>query len=284
MSERLVRDQGLLIATEAVGDPAHAPVLLIMGGGASLLWWPEEFCKRLAGRGRYVIRFDHRDTGRSTKVVAGDPPYTLDDLAADAIHVLDAYAIPAAHLVGISLGAIIGQLVALHHPTRVRSLTAISSSPFGVDTSRLPPSSDAYQEHLAAAENVDWSNRAQVIAYSLAESRLIAGTAHPFAEDATRAFYERDYDRSGGYSTLANFEWRGGDKWRGRLHEMNAPLLVIHGTADPVYPIEHGVALADAVAGAKLVRLDGDGHELHRDAWNSIIDAIVAHTAIEDGR
>jgi pimeloyl-ACP methyl ester carboxylesterase len=279
MSERLVREQGLLIATEAFGDPAHTPVLLIMGGGASMLWWPEEFCERLASRGHYVIRFDQRDTGRSTKVVAGDPPYTLDDLAADAVRVLDAYAIPAAHLVGMSLGAIIGQLVALQHPTRVRSLTAMSSSPFGVDTSHLPPSSDAYRQHLAAAENVDWSDREQVIEYSLAESRLIAGTAHPFAEDATRAFYERDYDRSGGYSTLANFEWRGGDAWRGRLHEMNAPLLVIHGTADPVYPIAHGVALADAVVGAKLVRLDGGGHELHRATWDPIIDAIVAHTA-----
>ena len=163
MSELLVREQGLLIATEAFGDPAHAPVLLIMGGGASMLWWPEEFCARLAGRGRYVIRFDQRDTGRSTKVVAGDPPYTLDDLVADAVRVLDAYAIPAAHLVGMSLGGIIGQLVALHHSTRVRSLTAMSSSPFGVDTSRLPPSSEAYRGHLATAENVDWSDREQVI-------------------------------------------------------------------------------------------------------------------------
>lgn len=279
MNERLVREPGLLIATEAFGDPAHAPVLLIMGGGASMLWWPEEFCERLAGRGRYVIRFDQRDTGRSTKFSAGDPPYTLDDLAADAVRVLDAYTIPAAHLVGMSLGAIIGQLVALQHPTRVRSLTAVSSSPFGVDTSRLPGSSEAYRQHLATAENVDWADREQAIEHSLAESRLIAGTAHPFAEDTTRAFYERDYDRSGGFSTLAKFEWRGGEEWRGRLHEMQAPLLVIHGTADPVYPIEHGVALADAVAGAKLVRLDGGGHELHRAAWDQIIDAIVAHTA-----
>ena len=279
MSERLVRDHGLLIVTEAFGDPAQAPVLLIMGGGASMLWWPEAFCARLAGRGRYVIRFDQRDTGRSTKFTAGDPSYTLDDLVADAVRVLDAYAIRAAHLVGMSLGGIIGQLVALHHPARVRSLTAMSSSPFGVETSRLPRSSEAYQQHLATAEHVDWSDREQVIDYSLAESRLIAGTAHPFAEEATRAFYERDYDRAGGYSTLANFAWRGGDAWRGRLHELKAPLLVIHGTADPVYPIAHGVALADAVAGATLVRLEGGGHELHRADWDQIVDAIAAHTA-----
>src|ERR671912_1961506 len=101
MSERVIGENGLEIATEARGDSAHAPVLLIMGGGASMLWWPEEFRARLADRGRYVIRFDQRDTGRSTKVVAGGPPYTLDDLAAGAGRVLDAYANPAAHLVGL---------------------------------------------------------------------------------------------------------------------------------------------------------------------------------------
>jgi pimeloyl-ACP methyl ester carboxylesterase len=279
MSEFLIREDGLDIATEAFGDPAHPPVLLIMGGGASMLWWPEEFCQRLANHGRYVIRYDQRDTGRSTKFTAGDPSYTLDDLAEDAIRVLDAYALPAAHLVAMSLGAIIGQLVALKHPSRVLSLTAISSSPFGMDTSRLPRSADAYQKHLATAEDLDWSDRAQVIDYSVAESRLIAGTAHPFAEEATRAFIERDFDRSGGYSTLSNFHWRGGDAWRGRLHEMKAPLLVIHGTADPVYPIEHGAALANAVPGAKLVRLEGGGHELHPADWVTIIGAIVEHSS-----
>jgi pimeloyl-ACP methyl ester carboxylesterase len=198
--------------------------------------------------------------------------------------VLDAYALPAAHLVAMSLGAIVGQLVALKHPSRVLTLTAISSPPFGMDTSHLPRSADAYQEHLAAAEDVDWSDRAQVIEHSVTESRLIAGTAHPFAEEATRAFVERDYDRSRGYSTLSNFEWRGGDAWRGRLHEMQAPLLVIHGTADPVYPIAHGVALAETVASAKLVRLAGGGHELHRADWDTIIGAIVEHTSLKGQR
>ena len=278
MSERMIHTQGLDIATEAFGDPAHPPVLLIMGGGASMLWWPEPFSEQLAGRGRYVIRYDQRDTGRSTKVVAGDPPYTLDDLAADAVRVLDAYALPGAHLVGMSLGGIIGQLVALQHPTRVLSLTAMSSSPFGADTSRLPRSSEAYRQHLATAEHVEWSDREQVIAYSLAEARLIAGTAHPFAEDAARAFYERDYDRSGGYSTLANFEWRGGEQWQGRLPELQPALLVIHGTADPVYPIAHGEEFLKVVAGARLVRVPGGGHELHPDDWDTMIDAIAEHT------
>jgi pimeloyl-ACP methyl ester carboxylesterase len=278
MSERIIRDDGLELATEAFGDPADAPVLLIMGGGASMLWWPEELCKRLADHGRFVIRYDQRDTGLSTKFGTEDPTYSLDDLVEDAMRVLDGYEISAAHVVGMSLGAIIGQLAALRYSSRVLSLTAISSPPFGIDTSGLPGSSDALQEHWAAGEKVDWRERAQVIDYSMEESRLDAGTAHPFAEKATRSFIERDFDRAGGYSTLTNFQWQGGDEWRGRLHELKAPLLVIHGTADPVYPVENGIALSEAVPGAKLVRLKGGGHELHRADWETIIGAIVEHT------
>jgi pimeloyl-ACP methyl ester carboxylesterase len=281
MSERVIRESGLEIAAEAFGDPEDAAVLLIMGGGASMLWWPQEFCERLASQGRYVNRYDQRDTGRSTKFAEGDARYTLDDLADDAMRILNGYEIPAAHLVGMSLGGIVAQLAALEHPSRVLSLTVIESSPVGMDTSHLPPSSETYRKHMAAAEDAEWSDREQVIAFMVEESRVVAGTAHPFAEAQARKFIEEDYDRAGGVSNLSNFSWQGGEKWRGRLHEMQAPLLVIHGTADPVYPIEHGVALSEAVAGAKLVRLEGGGHELHPADWDTIIGAIAQHTKAE---
>jgi pimeloyl-ACP methyl ester carboxylesterase len=281
LSERVVRENGLELAAEAFGDPADVPVLLIMGGGASMLWWPREFCERLANRGRYVIRYDQRDSGHSTKFAEGDAGYTLDDLSDDTMRVLDEFEIPAAHLVGMSLGGIVAQLAALEYPSRVLSLTVIESSPVGVDTSHLPPSSETYRKHMAAAEEADWSDREQAIAFMVEESRVIAGTAHPFAEADVRKFIEADYDRAGGYSTLSNFSWQGGEKWRGRLHELQAPLLVIHGTADPVYPIEHGVAYSDAVPGANLVRLEGGGHELHPADWDTIISAIVQHTKAE---
>ena len=276
MSERIVRENGLELATEAFGDPAVLPVLLIMGGMASMLWWPEEFCERLAKHGRHVIRYDQRDTGRSTKDPPGEPRYTLDDLVDDAIRVLDGYAIPAAHVVGMSVGGLVGQIAALKYPSRVLSLTAISSSPVGTDKSHLPGFSDAYAAHSAAADEVDWSDRTQVIAYLVKDARMVAGTAHPFEEAQARASIERDYDRAGGYLSAAtnHATLKVGDAWRGRLHELKAPLLVIHGTADPVYPVEHGVALA----GAKLVRLDGGGHELHRADWDAIVGAIVEHT------
>lgn len=279
MSERVIREHGLALVSEAFGDPADPPVLLNMGGGSSMLWWPGAFCERLANQGRYVIRYDQRDSGRSTKFDQGDTRYTLDDLADDAVRILDGYEIPAAHLVGMSLGGLVAQLAALKHPSRVLSLTVIGSSPVRIDTSHLPQSGAAYRQHMATAENVDWSNREEVISFTVEEARVVAGTAHPFDEAHTRRFIEEDYDRAGGYSTLANFDWRGGEKWQGRLHELRAPLLVIHGTADPVYPIEHGMALAEAVAGAKLLRLEGGGHELHEADWDTIIGAIVAHTS-----
>ena len=276
----MIRIGGLELAAQSFGDASRPPILLIMGGMASMLWWPDALCEQLASHGRYVIRYDNRDTGHSTKYPPGKPGYTFDDMIDDGFRVLDGHASPGAHIVGMSLGAMIGQAAALKHPSRVRSLTAISSSPVGMDTSHLPQFSDAFMARMEAAEEVDWSDRSQVIACMVEDSRVLAGTAYPFEEAEVRACVERDYDRAGGYLSATNHgSLKIGDAWRGRLHEMKAPLLVIHGTADPVYPIEHGAALAAAVAGASLVTLEGGGHELHPAHWDTIITAIVSHTA-----
>ena len=265
------------IISEAFGDPANPPLLLIMGAMASMLWWPEALCRKLADAGLFVIRYDNRDTGWSTKYPPGEPPYTFDDMADDAMHVLDDHGIDKAHIAGMSMGGMIAQLVALKHPSRVASLTVISSSPVGTDTSHLPQTSDAYIKHSAEGAKVDWSDRGQVVDFIVSDARAIASIAHPFDEAGIRAFIEQDYDRSGGYLSATNhFMLKGGDAWKGRLHEMAAPLLVIHGTADPIFPIEHGEALAEAVAGAKIIRVEGGGHELHKDDWAEISAAIVA--------
>ena len=147
MNESVIRADGIELATQAFGDPGQPPVLLIMGAMASMLWWPDAFCERLAGQGRHVLRYDNRDTGHSTTYPPGEPPYAFDDMANDAVRVLDGYGISSAHLVGTSMGGMIAQLVALKHPARVASLTAISSSPFGEDTSGLPGTSPAYMAH-----------------------------------------------------------------------------------------------------------------------------------------
>ncbi|MBZ9939558.1 alpha/beta fold hydrolase [Mesorhizobium sp. BR1-1-13] len=268
------------IISEAFGDPADPALLLIMGAMASMLWWPEALCRKLAAAGLFVLRYDNRDTGRSTTYPRGEPPYTFDDKADDAIGVLDSHGLDKAHIAGMSMGGMIAQLVALKHPSRVASLTVISSSPMGVDTSNLPQTSDAYIKHSAEGAHIDWSDRRQVIDFMIKDARAIASTAHPFDEGHMRAFIERDYDRSGGLLSATNhFLLKGdSDRWRGRLHEMKAPLLVIHGTADPIFPVEHGEALAGAVAGAKLLRVEGGGHELHPEDWDVIVAGIVAHT------
>lgn len=267
------------IVSQTFGDPAHPAVLLIMGAMASMLWWPEAFCRKLADAGRFVIRYDNRDTGLSTKYAPGEPPYTFDDMADDAIRVLDDHGVESAHVVGMSMGGMIAQLVALKHPSRVATLTVVSSSPMGVDTSHLPGTTDAYREHSAEGAKVDWADRDQVIGFVVSDARAIAGIAHPFDEKRTRMFVEQDYDRSGGLLSATNhFMLQGGEDWEGRLHDMKAPLLVIHGTADPIFPVEHGAALAEAVAGARLVRIEGGGHELHPDDWPEIVAAIATHS------
>lgn len=275
---KTIHANGVEIATEAFGDPAAPPVLLIMGAMASMLWWPDEFCRKLVAEGRYVIRYDNRDTGLSTKYAPGNPPYSMDDMAGDAAAVLDAYGIASAHLVAMSLGGMIAQILALTEPQHVASLTLISTTPIGLDLD-LPPPDKAYMEHAAAGESVDWSDRTQATDFVAGDVRMIAGTAHPHDAAGLRAFILRDYDRSGGYLSATNhFMLQGGDAVKGRLPRLKAPLLVIHGTADPIFPVEHGRALAGAVPGATYLELAGGGHELHEAEWDRIIGAVAEQT------
>jgi pimeloyl-ACP methyl ester carboxylesterase len=278
MAARMICADGVELATQAFGDPAHPPILLIMGVMASMLWWPDAFCTRLAQRGRYVLRYDNRDTGLSTTYPLGNPAYTADDMIDDAIRILDAYAMPSAHLVGMSMGGALAQLVALKHPARVASLTVISSSPVGADTSGLPGPSPAYSAHATQYEATDWTDRAQVMRLLLAESRVLAGTAHPFDEAGARRLIERDLARVRNFASVSNhFIVKESDRPY-RLSDLRAPLLVIHGTSDPLFPVEHGLALARLVPGATMIRLEGGGHELRAADWDTIIAAIIGHT------
>jgi pimeloyl-ACP methyl ester carboxylesterase len=275
---KTIQVDGVEIATEAFGDPSHPPVLLIMGAMASMLWWPDEFCRQLAGRSCYVIRYDHRDTGRSTTYEPGKPGYTSADMIDDTVRVLDGYGLPAAHLVGMSAGGAIAQSVALEYPERVLSLTAISTSPVGLDTSHLPQATEKYRQHSAEIGEVDWSDREQAIRSMVKEMRVLASPAHPFDEVSARKFVERDFDRARCFASAANhFLLEEGRERRHRLPDLRVPLLVIHGTADPLLPIQHGEAFAQAVPGAKLVRLEGGGHELNEAHWPQIIAAITRH-------
>ena len=279
MNVQIVHRDGIELATEAVGRPDHPPVLLIMGRMASMLWWPDEFYRRLAARGRFVIRYDNRDTGRSTTYQPGKPGYSVDDLADDTMRVLDGYGLARAHLVGMSMGGMIGQLATLKYPDRVTTLTVISSSPLD-DEQHQPLALDQSEpEQEAPALGPDCTDREQAVTFMVEDSRGLAGTKHPFDEAGLRALVARDFERARHYANIFNHTLlTGGESWRGRLGEMRSPLLVIHGTADPVFEIGHGIALAQAVGGAPVVQIDGMGHELHEGDWDEIIEAIIAHT------
>src|SRR4051794_14504070 len=175
-----------------------------MGGGGSMLWWEEGFCGMLADGGRFVIRYDHRDTGRSVTYEPGHPEYTGADLVADIAGVLDAYGIPAAHVVGVSMGGALAQLVAVDFADRVLSLTLISTSLAVGGRRTLPPSTGEFRRFVATREP-DWSDAASVIDYLVDYSRVLAGGRRPFDEAARRDLVRRDVERARDFAAAQNY-------------------------------------------------------------------------------
>jgi pimeloyl-ACP methyl ester carboxylesterase len=279
VSERMIDAHGVELCTESFGDPSDPPVLLVMGLGASMLWWEEGFCRMLADAGRFVIRYDHRDTGRSITYAPGRPDYTDADLVADAVRVLDGYAVPAVHVVGVSAGGAFAQLLALEYPDRVRSLVLISTSPATPGDRDLPPPTEAFTNFVARTA-VDWSNADSVIEYLVGYSLMLAGDQRPFDEESHRALICYDVERARNFASLQNHDAIPHREHADRaLSSITAPTLVIHGTADPLFPLQHGRAVAAEIPRARLLVLNGAGHGVDRADWDTIVSAIAAHTA-----
>lgn len=288
-AEKRVEANGIELVYDTFGEAADPPVLLIMGLGAQLLSWHEDFCARLAGRGFYVIRYDNRDVGLSTKM-GGTPdvlamlqaylvrqlpeveaPYTLADMAGDAAGLLDTLSIASAHVVGASLGGAIAQQLALRHPRRVRSLTLISTT--GGNLALPLPERAALDALLAPPAE----GREARIAQSVATNRLLSGDL-PFDEEEARADAARAYDRSfypeGKIRQLAALLSR---PWHAELPGVAAPTLVIQGEKDPLFPLAHGEDLAATIPGARLHVVAGGGHNFPRPAWPELVAAIAQH-------
>jgi pimeloyl-ACP methyl ester carboxylesterase len=278
----MIEVNGVDLCTEAFGDPADPPILLIAGIGSSMLWWEKDFCRMLADRGRFVIRYDHRDTGRSVTYEVGHPGYTSADLDTDGVGVLDAYQIPAAHIVGVSAGGGIAQMVALDFPTRVSSLVLISTSPATPGNRNLPPPTEEFQQFVRTA-HVDWSDSASVIDYLVGYSRMLAGTQRPFDETPIRQLIRNDAERAHNFAATQNHNiLPENGRTHASLSSIKVPTLVIHGTADPMFPLPHGRALSEEIPGARLLTLEGAGHGIERPDWQTVANAIIEHTGNTD--
>ena len=278
MAERMVEANDVALCTESFGDPADPPVLLIMGIGGSMIWWEDGFCRMLAEGGRFVVRYDHRDTGRSTTYPVGRPKYTGTDLLADATRVLDGYDIATAHIVGASAGGGVAQELALDRPERVLSVVLISTT-FATATGRSLPGPTEEFGNFVATARVDWSDDCSVVEYMVGYQRMLAGGERPFDEPAARELVRRDIERAHDYPAVQNHDSiqdDGGDY--PPVSSIAVPTLVIHGTADPMFPIGHGEALAEELPHARLLRLEGAGHGVYRVDWEAIVEAILEHT------
>ncbi|HEX2415634.1 MAG TPA: alpha/beta fold hydrolase [Thermoleophilaceae bacterium] len=286
MNEQRVTTNGVEIVYETIGDPSGMPLLLVMGLGMQLIHWDRELCEELVERGFFVIRFDNRDAGRSTQIdapvppimraMAGfsiDSPYLLGDMADDAFGLLDHLGIERAHVMGASMGGMIAQTMAIARPERLLSLTSIMSTTgdrragmpklrvWSVLMRRAPSRRDAYVEHFVRV------------------FRMIGSPGFEQDEARTRELaavtFERGHHPAGTARQLAAI-LASGDRTP-RLRELSLPAVVIHGTDDPLVPFRGGAATARAIPGADLIAVPGMGHDLPRDVWPKVFEALKAN-------
>lgn len=272
-TEAFVTAGPLRLWTERTGDPGDPAVLLIAGASAQGITYPDALVDRLVDRGVQVIRYDHRDTGRSSVVDVDRHPYGLSEMAADALAVLDAYRLPSAHVAGASMGGAIAQLLAVHAPARVRCLTLLSASVMShdpgpgrqraiaghpADPAELPPPDQRLLRHLAGPDGAPPGVEADVALF-----RVMNGDVLPFDGAAARVTLERCWARASDPSAAAHHGLVGRRKTPdlfAPLSAITAPTTVVHGDQDPVFALAHGEALAAAIPGARLHVVAGMGH------------------------
>lgn len=280
--ERLVRTNGVTLCVETFGRPQDPTVLLVAGMSSPMEWWEDGFCEQLAAGGRHVVRYDHRDTGRSTTYPSGHPGYTGADLRADAVALLDVLDVPRAHLVGISMGGAIVQGVAVEHPGRVLTLTLMSTTA-ALDGAPvdLPPMEDELAAYFRAAGDLPRPDPTDVSAVDRMVLEQRAFMRAGFDDARVRAVCRRVVNRSTDLAAAANHaKLDPGTDPGGSLADIAAPTMVVHGTADPMFPVAHGEALARVISQATLLLLDGVGHELPPPpTWPAVTARLLEHTA-----
>lgn len=294
-----VKANGIDIEVETFGDKANPAIIFVMGFGAQLINWPVELMEGLARRGFFVIRFDNRDVGLSqkfpelgqpdageimAKIRAGETPevpYTLTDMAADAVGVLDALGIDKAHIVGGSMGGMIVQLAAAEFPERFKSMTSIFS------TTGNPELPQATEEAMTALlSRPESEDRETVVRHSMKVRQIIGSPGYPTPEEEARRKAEESYDRAyypEGTTRQYAAILADGDR-RERLKKITCPVLVLHGTDDPLVRVEGGRDTAANIPGARLVEIEGWGHDMPTALMPRIEEEIAAHCLAAEAR
>jgi pimeloyl-ACP methyl ester carboxylesterase len=276
MSERILPVNGIRLCVEEFGDSGAPGVVLVPGAASAFDWWDDEFCLRLAAGGFRVVRYDLRDTGRSTTTPLGAADYTGDDLVDDLAGLILALDLAPAHVVGVSFGGGMAQQLAMSFPGLVASLTLQSTSP---GSEGLPSISPALAASFANDDSqTDWSDRESVFRTMLADEIRYGGEI-PVDEERIRRIADRVFARSIDLTAGANHWSVAGTRGRReQLAEISAPTLVVHGTSDPLFPLEHGEALAREIPHARLLRVPGMGHQFPPPAtWDLLVPAILDH-------
>ncbi|MEA2831281.1 MAG: hypothetical protein QOF22_2029 [Bradyrhizobium sp.] len=288
---QIAHANGIELCYEIFGEANAEPLLLIMGLGAQMIQWDDDFCRRLAARGFRVIRFDNRDIGKSSKMTGGKrlgalellklrflkvpvaAPYRLQDMAQDVIGLMDALDIKSAHLVGASMGGMIAQEIAIAFPQRLRSLTSIMST---TGNPKVPPPT---REATAVLMAPPPTTKEEYFARFAQTWKVLRAGSFPEDEALDRARAERTYERGlnpAGVGRQLRAILASGSR-KERLRSVTAPTLVIHGTVDPLVRPEGGKDTAASISGAKLLMIEGMGHALPIPMWPQIIDAIDKH-------
>ncbi|GAA3986579.1 hypothetical protein GCM10022247_01150 [Allokutzneria multivorans] len=275
----MIEVDGVSLCVESFGDPSRPALLLLAGTSCSMDWWPEPLCDLLADRGFFVIRYDQRDSGRSAHDEPGKPSYSLPDLAIDALGVLDAHDVETAHWVGFSSGGWVSQLAAVHSPSRVASLTLISTRPTGHGPADpdLPEVAERLLTAWESAAEPDWDDHDAVLAYLVDSERSLAG--EPFDEAAATTMCGKALRRARDMqASVTNHPMADqGPRWRELLHRVSAPTLVLHGAVDPLFPVDNAHALVAEIPGARMIALPGVGHEIPPRLWKDYATTIADH-------
>lgn len=264
--------------TESFGSKENPAILLIMGACSSMLWWEEEFCYKLAKKGFFVIRYDLRDTGKSTTYLPLKPEYTFFDLAEDAIQILNAYDIERSIIMGMSMGGLIAQIIATKHPDRVNGIILLASAYIKKESENLKGEADSIEKFLKEYEKFKPESDEEILEYAFKQWETTNKSSRPHDEKHIKEMIKLDFERAIDYNSRLNHFFVKLDEdamdYLSKINEIKVPALIVHGTEDVVVPFKTGKMLSEDIKGSVFFPMEGAGHEINSEDYDSVASKI----------